>query len=49
MGTLKPSVPLMYERVDGVVYGRYQGTTDRFKNWRGNETNITKRYKTRAT
>ena len=31
MGTLKPGVPLMYERVDGVVYGRYQGTTDRFK------------------
>ena len=31
MGTLKPGVPLTYERVDGVVYGRYQGTTDRFK------------------
>ena len=31
MGTLKPGVPLMYERVDGVVYGRYQGTIDRFK------------------
>ena len=31
MGTLKPGVSLTYERVDGVVYGRYQGTTDRFK------------------
>lgn len=31
MGTLKPGVPLTYERVDGIVYGRYQGTTDRFK------------------
>ena len=31
MGTLKPGVGLVYERVDGVVYGRYQGTTDRFK------------------
>jgi len=31
MGTLKPGVPLSYERVGGVVYGRYHGTTDRFK------------------
>ena len=31
MGTLKSGVPLTYERVDGVVYGRYQGTTARFK------------------
>ena len=31
MGTLKPSVGLVYERVDGVVYGRYQGTTDRWE------------------
>jgi hypothetical protein len=31
MGTLKPGVGLVYERVDGVVYGRYQGTTDRWE------------------
>ena len=31
MGTLKPGVGLVYERVDGVVYGRHQGTTDRWE------------------
>ena len=31
MGTLKPGAGLVYERVDGVVYGRYQGTTDRWE------------------
>jgi len=31
MGTLKPGVGLIYERVDGVVYGRHQGTTDRWE------------------
>lgn len=31
MGTLKPGVGLVYERVDGVVYGRYRGTTDRWE------------------
>jgi len=31
MGTLKPGVGLIYERVDGVVYGRHQGKTDRWE------------------
>ena len=31
MGTLKSGVGLVYERVDGVVYGRYQGSTDRWE------------------
>ena len=31
MGTLIGGAALTYERANGVVYGRYQGTTDRFK------------------
>ena len=31
MGTLKPGTGLTYERVDGIVYGRYQGSTDRWE------------------
>lgn len=28
MGNLKPNEPLIYERVDGVVYARYQNRPD---------------------